>query len=447
MALVDPNIALSYKPLQVADPVAQYGRMATIENAEAQNRLYQLQMQQAQRQQETQNALNTAYQSAYDPTTGQLNMNQLRQSLATGGYGAQIPSVEKAYFAGRKEQVEFETKQRDLQSAKLDAAMKEISAFRDAPSAIQGVRSHLQRGNLDQTTAAALIDKIQTAPNFATWQQDTLRSLLSAKDRLGVLGTVDTGPYQVQTMRDPITGKVVVTDRFMKGMSPGESERIRLETEQKGINERRLELAEQQAARAADPIYQETMAAARTRGTETAKSDVKALEVLPKLVATATDGITLIDELIGKRDAKGNLLKGAAPHPGFEAAVGATLLPGARFVPGTAAASFDARFQQINSQSFLSAFESLRGGGHISNVEGEKATSAVNRMALAQEEKEFIAAARDVQDVLRKGVERAQARVGKIKASSVSAPSVGAVVDGYKFKGGNPADPASWEKQ
>lgn len=447
MALVDPNIAMSYKGIQLADPLAQYGRMAAIQNAQQQNQLAQLQMQQAQRQQETQNALNTAYQSAYDPTTGQLNMNQLRQSLATGGYGAQIPLVEQKYFAGRKEQIEFETKKRDLQVSKLDAAMKEISAFRDAPSAIQNVQLQLQRGNLDSATATEIINKIQTAPNFATWQQDTLRSLLSAKDRLGVLGTVDTGPYQVQTMRDPITGKVVVTDRFMKGMPPGQAEQLSLQAESNRISQGRLEVAEQQAAQAADPVFQETMAAARTRGTETAKNDVKALEVLPKLVATATDGITLIDELIGKRDAKGNLLKGAAPHPGFEAAVGATLLPGARFVPGTAAASFDSRFQQINNQSFLSAFESLRGGGHISNAEGEKATSAVNRMALAQEEKEFIAAARDVQDVLRKGVERAQARVAKIKAVGTSAPSVGAVVDGYKFKGGNPADPASWEKQ
>lgn len=33
------------------------------------------------------------------------------------------------------------------------------------------------------------------------------------------------------------------------------------------------------------------------------------------------------------------------------------------------------------------------------------------------------------------------------KPSSASAPKVGAVMDGYRFLGGNPADPASWEQQ
>jgi hypothetical protein len=74
------------------------------------------------------------------------------------------------------------------------------------------------------------------------------------------------------------------------------------------------------------------------------------------------------------------------------------------------------RFDQIKSSAFLEAFENLKGGGSITEKEGEKGTAAINRMAIAQSEKEFVAAARDFQDVIRKGAERARARVSNAPA-------------------------------
>ena len=144
-----------------------------------------------------------------------------------------------------------------------------------------------------------------------------------------------------------------------------------------------------------------------------AKDKVLRATQLPKVLDTAKMTIDEIDALIGKRDAKGNLVEGAAPHPGFSTTVGATLLPGARFVPGTAAADFQSRFDQVKGGAFLQAFETLKGGGSITNVEGEKGTAALNRMNLAQSEKEFVQAARDFQDVIRTGVERAKKIAGK----------------------------------
>lgn len=49
MALVDPNIAMSYKGVQLADPLAQYGRISAIQNAQTQNQLAQYQISAAQR--------------------------------------------------------------------------------------------------------------------------------------------------------------------------------------------------------------------------------------------------------------------------------------------------------------------------------------------------------------------------------------------------------------
>jgi hypothetical protein len=71
----------------------------------------------------------------------------------------------------------------------------------------------------------------------------------------------------------------------------------------------------------------------------------------------------------------------------------------------------------------LQAFTTLKGGGSITEKEGEKATAAINRMSTAQSEKEFNIAAREYQDVLRTGIERA-----KVKAATLSKGGGGATL-------------------
>ena len=204
--------------------------------------------------------------------------------------------------------------------------------------------------------------------------------------------------------------------------SPAEQERLANERRRIGLEERRVEALEENARREADPAFQQRMAAARTVGQKAAEGDVAAVQALPKVISRAEEGVRLIDELIGKRDSKGHLIEGSKPHPGFQNAVGATWLPGARFIPGTDAAGFMSRFDQIKGASFLEAFESLKGGGAITEKEGAKATDAINRMSTSTDEKEFIRAALDLQDVIRKGVENAQKRAARAGGAAPTAP-------------------------
>ncbi len=123
-----------------------------------------------------------------------------------------------------------------------------------------------------------------------------------------------------------------------------------------------------------------------------------------------------IDAMIGKRDSAGKLIEGSKPHPGFEGAVG-TAIPlvdgltmwGAQYVPGTDAADFKARLEEVKGGAFLKAFETLKGAGQITQIEGEKATAAITRMGAAQSEAEFARAALEFRDVVAKGIERASA--------------------------------------
>jgi hypothetical protein len=139
----------------------------------------------------------------------------------------------------------------------------------------------------------------------------------------------------------------------------------------------------------------------------------QATEKLPEAIAMNTDAIRKIDELIGSENGKVN------PHPGLSKATG---LGGGvmRFFSGTEGKNFEIRHKEVLSQAFLDAFEALKGGGSITEKEGEKATAARTRMDLAQSKEEYIAAAREYQGVLKRGVENARARMQR---SGVAPPT------------------------
>lgn len=111
-----------------------------------------------------------------------------------------------------------------------------------------------------------------------------------------------------------------------------------------------------------------------------------------------------------------------ATHPGMETSVGAkgpSYLFGLIDAPlppqlgGGDARDFLVRLGEVEGQAFLQAFETLRGGGQISNVEGEKATNAITRMKQAATEREFRAAANDFIGIVKRGVDRGRKKLGQ----------------------------------
>ena len=63
---IDPNIALGVKPLEVANPLAQYGQIAQLQNMQTQNQLHQMQMREAEATAQERNALRQLNPSAPD---------------------------------------------------------------------------------------------------------------------------------------------------------------------------------------------------------------------------------------------------------------------------------------------------------------------------------------------------------------------------------------------
>lgn len=143
-----------------------------------------------------------------------------------------------------------------------------------------------------------------------------------------------------------------------------------------------------------DPTLQGKIAGAKEGAKIRAESETTAQIEMPKVVQQADETINLVDSLI--------------KHPGRETATGlSSRLDPRNYVPGTNAKDFQIRLDQIKGKQFLQAFESLKGGGQITEVEGKKATDAISRMNTAASDKEFLAAAEEFKGIVTKAKERA----------------------------------------
>lgn len=147
-------------------------------------------------------------------------------------------------------------------------------------------------------------------------------------------------------------------------------------------------------------------------------------------------------------DAQLGVIDKALNHPGRETVTGLSgVLNPTNYMRGTDARDFQVVNDQLQGAAFLQAFESLKGGGQITEVEGKKATDAMARLNTAQSDGEYKKALEELRGIMA----GAQSRLGGAQpqqpAQGPQGPQAGAVVDGYRFKGGNPADPANWEAQ
>lgn len=228
----------------------------------------------------------------------------------------------------------------------------------------------------------------------------------------GNLISVDRGG--VKTLVNPRTGQPAAT--FEVGVSPDQQPSLKGE-QQAAIEGAKTEAIPERAA-------VETKAAvdkARAERQAAAQSD------LPKLADKANYAISVIDGLLN--------------HPGLTKVVGAaSLLP---IVPGTEQAGADAYMKQIEGQAFLEAFETLKGGGQITQIEGEKATQAILRLSRKQSLEDFKSSMNELKDIVTKAKQRAEKSAGVSRETL----AVGTVEDGYVYVGGDPADEQSWVKQ
>mgnify|MGYP000951889814 CR=1 FL=1 len=187
MAL-DPNIALGVRPLELPNPLAQYGQLAQIQNAQNQNALAQFQLGSAQRAEKSQNLLADAYAQSTDPATGKIDYNKLTSLVASGGGGAQIPAIQKSRF----EQESAGTK---LLADKL-ALLPEAYKRADTPEAY-----------------LALHQSVHADPILGPWLKST--GATPEKGLAALQNAVQTGKFDDLRM-----GSMQSVSQLLEGMKP-----------------------------------------------------------------------------------------------------------------------------------------------------------------------------------------------------------------------------------
>ena len=380
MAQIDPSIALQFRQPQIQDPVNQFAKAQELSvNA--------LKMQEMQRGLQEEEQIRN-YLAGADLTKPETRAGLAKFGKAGLATGKLLAEQEKAGLESRKLGL-------DVNEKTLNAHRERVSDLAFNPSDTN-IKAHLEdsllRKEITPEQANQQLNRFLSMP-LEQRKQEFLQMGVNASKRLEQM-TISAAQQQT-------------ADVTRRGQD------ISAATTRRGQDMQ------------ADPQLQSTIAQAKEYGQNLGKNRALAEAALPGAIQTADESIRLIDEMVGKapvvKDGK-VIEKGTAPHPGFKNYVGAALVPGMRFVEGSDTASFDIRQKQIEGKAFLEAFNALKGGGSITEKEGEKGTQAIMRMNKASSEREYVAAARELQDIMRKGVERAKTKAG---GGASAAPSGG----------------------
>ena len=148
------------------------------------------------------------------------------------------------------------------------------------------------------------------------------------------------------------------------------------------------------------------------------KGQGEAVVGLPGAIQEADQAVALIDQLIA--------------HPGRATGTGlSSRIDPRNYTPGTDAYDFAVMNRQLAGKAFLQAFESLKGGGQITETEGKKATEAIARLDTAQSDEEYVAALNELKAIAERGKQRAMQRAGQSPAGGGT--STGATSSGVKW--------------
>lgn len=130
---------------------------------------------------------------------------------------------------------------------------------------------------------------------------------------------------------------------------------------------------------------------------EVGKARGQAIATLPNTIANAEQTLQVIKSL--KED------------PYRERATGLSSVFNA--IPATGGFDYAQKLEQLKGRTFLEAFQALKGGGAITELEGKKAEAAIARLNPGQSEESFLQALNEIEQIVTAGIERAKQRAGQ----------------------------------
>lgn len=222
---IDPSIALSVKGLELQDPLAQYGRMAAIQQAQNQNALAQYQLGAAQRDEAKDIARTNALAQAGGDETAIANALLKAGDLA--GYTSFLKSSREANKANI-DLVDAKLKQSrgflETLDPKTPGAAEAYIAWHEANHKDPVLGPVLAaRGITAEQSRERIVQALQTPGGLAQLiNQSKLGAEKFMEMNKAQLSTKDIGGAVVDRTFEPLTGKVTEISRVQKTATPGD---------------------------------------------------------------------------------------------------------------------------------------------------------------------------------------------------------------------------------
>ena len=413
MAL-NPNISLAVKPLELQDPLVQYGKVMAIQGAQSQNQLAQYQLGAAQRAEAKDIARTNALAQAGTDDTA--IANALLKSGDLKGYSD--------FLKTRRETMKADTELVDTKLKQSRAFLENINP--NDPNAPQQYLAWHQANHADPVLGPVLKARGITAEQSLGRINDAISkgpqafAQLLAESKLGTdrfmelnkpqLSTTDLGGQVVSRTFAPITGELKTIGTEKKAMAPGEAERIRNEG-------RRVAVLEDRVKDAGVP------------GVQLSKKELQAREASFPKATTALKGFEAdADELISD-------LERLKKHPGLWNITG--VIAGRTPSLSADGRAAQALYDKIIAKGGFQSLQDIRnasptGGalGSISNQEGQQLKASFSEIDQKMDAKDVRAAIdRTIQKVagskqrVREGYELTY------EYRTPAAPAAGGVID------------------
>lgn len=124
-----------------------------------------------------------------------------------------------------------------------------------------------------------------------------------------------------------------------------------------------------------------------------------------------TEAQISLPEVESNSDYLTGIIDSMLDHPGLSGSVGVKSI--GKYAPGTKEADFGVLLDQVQGKVFMQAYQSLKGGGQITEIESEKATAALARLNTAQSEESFRQAAQDFKKEVKRLTDLVRQRAGQ----------------------------------
>jgi hypothetical protein len=404
---IDSSIAMGVKPIQIEDPMNALAKMMQIKDAQQASQLNTLKMDEYQR--------------------GVTNQNALRQLMS--GFGDDHAANQSKLLKGGflKESKEYGESQSKIAKEKVDAGKgeaeildKNLALFR---SYVPQIRTPEEAG---QYAAAMYEHPIlgRYAAQFGQRDEVVKRNIEAfAKDpREWVKGAAGISADKLAEMMKGTRQNV-----NLGGTSQGTTTNYYGELVPDQTTSTPITQSADNKASQATAMRGQNMVDSRARETNQISRELGITEKqlkIDEMREKATDRSKQKQAAAAAVEGQIGVIDKALNHKGRTTGTGLSgSIDPRNYIPGTDATDFKVVVDQLGGAAFLQAFESLKGGGQITEMEGKKATDAIARLNRSQSDKEFETALKDLRQVMSDGLSRMKSGSATPSGNAPAAPT------------------------